>query len=90
MSQVKSKEEDITEAMVQQLKGAMVDGDYGVFVTLSNFKHNAKIFLDNNPKIKGINGSDLVDLILKYYECIDEKYRDMIPLKKVYIPIIME
>ena len=37
--------------------------------------------------IRGINGTELVDLILKYYEDLSEKYRKMIPLKMVYIPV---
>ncbi len=37
--------------------------------------------------IRGINGVELVDLILKYYEDLSEKYRKMIPLKRVYIPV---
>ena len=62
-------------------------GDYGLFVTLSDYTKNARKYLDANPIIRGINGSELVDLILKYYELLDEKYQQLIPLKKVYIPV---
>ncbi len=31
---------------------------------------------------------DLVDLVLKYYDKLDEKYQKYIPLKMVYIPIL--
>ena len=48
----------------------MREGDYGLFVTLSNYTKNAKKYLDNMPIIKSINGSELVDLILKYYDII--------------------
>jgi restriction system protein len=88
--QVKSGDGDVTETVVQSLKGAMKDGDYGLFVTLSNFTKNAQAFLEENPRIRGINGSELVDLILKYYEDMDEKYQDMIPLEKVYIPVVKD
>ena len=40
-----------------------------------------------NPIIRGINGTELVDLVLKYYDQLSEKYRKMIPMKMVYIPI---
>ena len=40
-----------------------------------------------NLAIRGIDGDELVNLILKYYELLDEKYRRMIPLKMVYIPV---
>ncbi len=85
--QVKSKDSDIKETTIQSLKGAMREGDYGLFVTLSNYTKNAQKYLNNTPIIRGINGTELVDLILKYYEDLSEKYRKMIPLKMVYIPV---
>ena len=88
--QVKSQDGDIRETTIQSLKGAMREGDYGLFVTLSNYTKNAKRYLENTPIIRGINGTELVDLILKYYEMLDEKYQKMIPLKMVYIPVPAE
>lgn len=88
--QVKSQDGDIKETTIQSLKGAMREGDYGLFVTLSNYTKNAQKYLNSVPIIRGINGTELVDLILKYYEQLDEKYRRMIPLKMVYIPISRE
>lgn len=85
--QVKSQDSDIKETTIQALKGAMREGDYGLFVTLSNYTKNAQKYLDSTPIIRGINGTELVDLILKYYEDLNEKYRKMIPLKMVYIPV---
>lgn len=85
--QVKSQDSDIKETTIQSLKGAMREGDYGLFVTLSNYTKNAKKYLENTPIIRGINGTELVDLILKYYDDLDEKYQKMIPLKMVYIPV---
>lgn len=85
--QVKSQDSDIAETTIQSLKGAMMPGDYGLFVTLSNYTKNAQRFLERNPMIRGINGTELVDLILQYYESLSEEYREMIPLRKVYIPV---
>lgn len=85
--QVKSQDSDIKETTIQSLKGAMREGDYGLFVTLSNYTKNAQKYLDNTPIIRGINGTELVELILKYYEKLSDKYRKMIPLKMVYIPV---
>lgn len=85
--QVKSQDSDIKETTIQSLKGAMREGDYGLFVTLSNYTKNAQKYLDSTPIIRGINGTELVDLILKYYSDLDEKYQKMIPLKMVYIPV---
>ena len=88
--QVKSKDGDINEQTIQSLKGAMREGDYGLFVTLSNYTKNAQDYLQNTPIIRGINGTELVDLILKYHEALSEKYKKKIPLKMVYIPVPRE
>ena len=88
--QVKSQDSDIKETTIQSLKGAMREGDYGLFVTLSNYTKNAQKYLESTPIIRGINGTELVDLILKYYEDLDDKYQKMIPLKMVYIPVPKE
>ena len=88
VAQVKSVDSDIKETTVQSLKGAMKQGDYGVFFTLSRFTKNAQNFLRDNPHISGIDGEKLVDLILQHYEKLDPKYQDMIPLEKVYIPVV--
>jgi restriction system protein len=64
----------------------MREGDYGLFVTLSNYTKNAKKYLDSTPIIRGINGTELVELILKYYDLLSKRYQKMIPLKMVYIP----
>lgn len=85
--QVKSQDSDIKESTIQSLKGAMKSGDYGVFITLSNYTKNAQKFLADNPIIRGINGAELVDLILKYYEQLSDRNQKIIPLRKVYIPI---
>ena len=85
--QVKSQDGDIKETTIQSLKGAMREGDYGLFITLSNYTKNAQKYLESTPIIRGINGSELVDLILKYYGDLDEKYKQIMPLKMVYIPV---
>jgi len=72
------------------LKGAMREGDYGLFVTLSNYTKNAQKYLANTPIIRGINGYELVELILKYYPDLNDKYKQMIPLERVYIPVVKE
>ena len=88
--QVKSQDSDIKVETIRSLKGAMRAGDYGLFVTLSDYTKKARSYLENNPDIRGINGAELVELILKYYENLSEKYRKMIPLKMVYVPEVKE
>lgn len=88
--QVKSQNGDVSESTIQSLKGAMDEGDYGLFVTLSDYTANAKKYLEKHSIIKALNGSDFVDLILKYYDSMSENFKDSIKLEKVYIPIIKD
>ena len=59
-----SENADKTEKDVQALKGAMHNNDYGLFVTLSDYSENAKKYLNDHTEIRGISGSELVDLLL--------------------------
>lgn len=88
--QVKSQDGDIKETTIQSLKGAMREGDYGLFVTLSNYTAKAQKYLAGTPIIRGINGSELADLVLRYDDQMSEKYQKMIPLKRVFIPVARE
>ena len=88
--QVKSQEGDIAEDLIQQLKGCMEEGDYGLFVALSHFKNNALRFLDKTPKIRGIDCDEFIDLFIKYYDKLSEVYQKAIPLRKVYVPMVDE
>ena len=53
----------------------MREGNHGLFVSLSNYTKNAQKYLDSTPIIRGINGTELVGLILKYYDELSEKYK---------------
>ena len=86
--QVKSQDGDIKESTIQSLRGAMKEGDYGLFITLSNYTPNALKYLDNTPIIRGISGLELAELILKYYDKLSDKSKKIIPLSPVYIPDI--
>lgn len=88
--QVKSQDGEIREETVQSLKGALNDGDYGLFVTLSDFTKNAKDYLSRQSRIKSINGSEFVDLLLKYYDDMPDEFKEVIKLRKVYMPVLTD
>ena len=84
--QVKSKNGDIAEEDLNKLGGVLKTGDYGLFVTLSDYTKNAKKYIEDNPRIKSINGEEFVDLILKFYEKMSDEFKQSISLEMVYIP----
>ena len=43
--------------------------------TLSNYMKNAQKYLETTPIIRGINATELVELILKYYDNLSVKYK---------------
>lgn len=88
--QVKSTDGNVNEKTIQSLKGAMHEGDYGLFVTLSSYTRNAIRYLENTPIIRGIDGQALAELVLKYYGLMSERYQKLIPLEMVYIPVMSE
>ena len=65
----------------------MREGDYGLFISLSGYTKNARKYLDSTPIIRGIDGDELVTLVLKYYENLSPKYKKVIPLERIYIPV---
>lgn len=87
---VKTQEEDVTETVLQSFESVMQEGDYGIFVTLSNFSKNAEEFLKNHPRIKILHKNSLANLILKYYDEMPKEFKKTIVLKKIYIPVIQD
>ena len=85
--QVKSGSGNIGAPEVQALYGNIhQSGEYGLFVTLSSFSNQAKNFARGTSNLRLIDGTELVELVLQYYENFDARYKGLIPLKRVYIP----
>ncbi len=61
-----------------------------LFLRYLHYTKNAQKYLESTPIIRGINGTELVELILKYYDKLSKMYRKMIPLKMVFIPVAKE
>ncbi|MDI9336535.1 MAG: restriction endonuclease, partial [Gammaproteobacteria bacterium] len=84
--QVKSSEGSIGQPDVAQLLGNVGSSEYGLFVTLGTFTKQAKTFANGKANLRLIDGDDLVQLILEHYEQLDAKYKELIPLRRVYVP----
>lgn len=88
--QVKSTDGSVGDPIVSSLYGKVDQGEYGLLVTLGTFTSQAKNFAKNKSNLRLIDGSELVELILNHYEQLDSRYKGLIPLKRVYIPEVIE
>jgi len=84
--QVKSSENEINERAVSELYGKVTEKEFGLFISLGGFNRLAEEFAFGKANLRLINGYELVDLVYKYYDKLDGKYKGIIPLRKVYIP----
>lgn len=88
--QVKSTEGSIGDPIVSQLYGKVDKNEYGMFVALGTFTNQAVSFARNKSNLRLIDGEELVDLILHHYESFNSKYKALIPLRRVYVPEVVD
>lgn len=82
--QVKRVKSSIGIDEVQRTRGAISANEHGAYVTLSTFTKEAEreAQAENKKPIALIDGEALANLILKYRDGLDEKYKKMLPLIK--------
>jgi restriction system protein len=88
--QVKSTQGSIGDPIVSQLFGKVSSNEFGLFVTLGTFTSQARVFARSKHNLRLIDGSELVDLVLAHYEQFDSRYKGLLPLKRVYVPEVLE
>ena len=89
--QVKSIDKgNIGDPDVSALYGKISGNEFGLFVTLGAFTRQAKTFAMSKSNLRLIDGEELVNLVLQHYEEFDSRYKGLLPLKRVYIPEIIE
>lgn len=84
--QVKSSYSQVNEASVSELYGKVSEREFALFVALGDFNKRARDFAFGKHNLKLLNGNDLVDMVYRYYDSLDSKYKGIIPLRRVYIP----
>lgn len=88
--QVKSGEGTIGDPEVSALYGKVSHGEFGMFITLGLFSRPARNFARTKANLRLVDGPELVELILRHYDSLDAKYKGLLPLKRVYIPQLVE
>lgn len=87
---VVEKADAIAEAEVNQLLGTLGEGEFGLFITLGSYSRSARILERNRPKLRLIDGEELVAMTLARYGSLAPRYRSLLPLKQVYVPDLGE
>lgn len=85
-AQVKSGDGVISDKDVSALYGKLKTSEHGLFITLGTFSPPARSFEYSNENLRLIDGDDLVQLIFQYYEKFDSRHKDLLPLRRVYVP----
>lgn len=88
--QVKSTEGSIGDPVVSALYGKVESREHGLIVTLGTFTPPAKNFAKSKSNLRLIDGNELVELIVAHYEQFDARYKGLLPMKRVYVPEIIE
>lgn len=74
---------------VQRLRGTLGVDDHGAIVTTSGFTNQAReeAEAEGRKPIALVDGEMLVDLILGHYDELDEKYKKILALKRMELPL---
>lgn len=88
--QVKSGEGSIGDPIVSALYGKVGTGEYGLLIALGTFTPQAKNFAKSRTNLRLIDGDELVALIFQHYEQFDSRYKGLLPLRRVYVPELLE
>lgn len=86
--QVKSEEGAINLDPVEKLCSRVRPNEHGLFITLSSFNDKARRYAESQHNLRLIDGYELVDIILEHYHELDTKYKNTIPLNKVFLPSV--
>jgi restriction system protein len=70
---------------VQQLVGTLGHNELSLFVTLGTYSKDAQAIERVRPTLRLINGEELVDLFLRHYGNLVQKWRLRIPLTSVLV-----
>jgi restriction system protein len=88
--QVKSGDSSVGDPVVSALYGKVSNTEFGLLITLGKFTNQAINFARSKSNLRLIDGDELVSLILLHYEQFDSSYKGLLPLKRVYVPELIE
>lgn len=84
--QVKTHDANIGADHVKAFYAMVEDRDVGIFITTGDYTASAAEFARTKGNLKLIDGPGFVELIQKYYDRLDQKFREQIRLRRVLVP----
>jgi restriction system protein len=84
--QVKSTTGSIGQPDVSALLGSLSTNEYGLLVTLGLFTSQAQNFAKSKSHLRLLDREDVVNLVLEHYESLDNRYKTIVPMRRVYVP----
>lgn len=72
---------------VRQFRGAMSDGDRGLFVSTGGFTQQAQAEMRTRPLVELVDLDKLARLVVEHYDNFDPEGRALLPLVKIYWPM---
>ena len=78
----------VQEADIALMERSLESGQSGLILTPREFSEDVRISLRTAPGLRGVEGFQLADLVIKYYNALPVRYRNMIPLRTVCVPDI--
>jgi restriction system protein len=84
--QCKQMNSSVGRPDIQKLDGAVQHGEFGLFITLGAYSSDARTYEQMKPNLRLIDGSELVDLVVKHYQKLSSTYQILLPLQSTYIP----
>lgn len=85
--QVKQRSSRTGSGSLRDFIGTLSSGDKGLFVSTGGYTSSAKEEAQRTDRrVTLLDRDDFIDLLIENYEEIETEYRNLIPLKQVYVP----
>lgn len=85
--QVKQRSSRTSSSSLRDFIGTLSTNDKGLFVSTGGYTSDAREEAERTDRrITLLDRDEFIDLLLENYEDIETEYRNLIPLKEVYVP----
>lgn len=86
--QVKHRKGQTGAPEIRGLRGTLGGNENGLFVSTGGFTSEAYRESEKQSKITLIDRDQFVNLLLENYDKLEPQYQALVPLRKVYVPVI--